>query len=92
LSCGEAAESIKQELCGRRSASESALRDRLVRAKAEGDLAKDADPEQLARFVVTITQGMSVQAAGGASRADLLNVAEMALLALANPTTPAKSR
>jgi hypothetical protein len=30
---------------------------------------------------MTITQGMSVQAAGGASRRDLRKVAEMALLA-----------
>jgi hypothetical protein len=35
----------------------------------------------LARFVSTVTQGMSVQAAGGASRDDLLRVADMALKA-----------
>jgi hypothetical protein len=81
LSCGEAADSIKQELCRRRSASEQKLRQRFERAKAEGDLASDVDAGALARFVVTVTQGMSVQAAGGASRADLLMVADMALKA-----------
>jgi hypothetical protein len=81
LTCGEAAESIKQELCRRRSEAEQALRERLERAKAEGDIASDADPAQLARFVSTITQGMSVQAAGGASRDDLVRVADMALKA-----------
>lgn len=81
LSCGDAAESIKNELCGRRAAGEAALRQRFERAKTEGDLKSDADPEALARFVVTVQQGMSVQAAGGASRNDLMAVAEMALRA-----------
>lgn len=81
LTCGEASESIKQELNRRRSEGEQALRQRLERAKVEGDLAPDADPAALARFVSTIAQGMSVQAAGGASREDLLRVADMALKA-----------
>jgi AcrR family transcriptional regulator len=81
LTCGEAAQSIKDELCRRRSAGEQALRERFERAKGEGDLARDADAAALARFVMTVTQGMSVQAAGGASRHDLLLVAEMALKA-----------
>jgi AcrR family transcriptional regulator len=81
LTCGEASESIKQELNRRRSEGEEALRQRLERAKVEGDLAPDADPAALARYISTITQGMSVQAAGGASREDLLRVADMALKA-----------
>ena len=81
LSCGEAAKSIKSELCRRRAAGECALRERFERAKAEGDLAVDADTAALARFIVTVTQGMSVQVAGGASREDLLMVADMALKA-----------
>lgn len=81
LSCGEAADSIKNELCSRRAAGEAALRERFERAKAEGDLKIDADPKALARFVVTVQQGMSVQAAGGASREDLTAVADMALRA-----------
>lgn len=81
LTCGEASESIKQELCRRRLQSELSLKDRMGRAKAEGDLAPDADPAQLARFIMTITQGMSVQAASGASRDDLFRVADMAMKA-----------
>lgn len=85
LACGDAAESIKNELCGRRAASEAALAARFARAKEDGDLCKDTDPAALARFVVTITQGMSVQAAGGASRADLMCVVDMALVAWPGP-------
>ena len=79
LSCGEAAESIRDDLCARRAAYEVSLRQRLERARAEGDLATDAACADLARLVMTIMQGMAVQAAGGASRDDLRRVAEMML-------------
>jgi AcrR family transcriptional regulator len=81
LTCSQAADTIKQELCRRRSKGEENLRRRFERAKAEGDLTPDADAGALARYVITVTQGMSVQAAGGASRADLLAVADMAMKA-----------
>mgnify|MGYP001135507339 CR=1 FL=1 len=48
---------------------------------AEGDLSAESDPRALARYVMTVQQGMSVQAAGGATREDLLAVADMALRA-----------
>ncbi len=78
---GEHAKCISDELCARRAANEKAVRDRLKRAKTEGDLPKDADPAALARYVATVTQGMAVQAAGGATRAELRRVAETALRA-----------
>lgn len=79
LSCGEASDVIKNELIARRCAGEAELRQRLERARSEGDLPADSDPAALARFVSTLLQGMSVQAAGGASRRELLDVAELAL-------------
>jgi len=79
LSCGEASQAIKDELIARRCAGEAELRQRLERARSEGDLPSDSDPAALARFVATLLQGMSVQAAGGASREELLAVAELAL-------------
>jgi hypothetical protein len=78
---GEHAKCISDELCARRAANEKTIRERLKRAKTEGDLPKDADPAALARFVATVTQGMAVQAAGGASRVELRRVAETALRA-----------
>ncbi|MFM9850716.1 MAG: TetR/AcrR family transcriptional regulator [Hyphomicrobiaceae bacterium] len=77
LSCGEAAQSIRDELCARRAAYEAALRQRFECAKSEGDLATDADCADLARLVMTVAQGMAVQAAGGATRQELRRVAEM---------------
>jgi AcrR family transcriptional regulator len=81
LSCGEAAESIRQELNSHRFASEAALRERLERAKSDKDLPATANPADLARYIATVLQGMAVQAAGGASRDDLHSVAELALRA-----------
>jgi AcrR family transcriptional regulator len=83
LVCGEAAESIRRELVSRRLASEAAVRQRFERARADGDLPADADPTDLARYVVTVMRGMAVQAAGGASREELRRVVDMALRAWA---------
>lgn len=79
LCCGDAAETIKQELTARRSKSEDDLRIRFTRAIAEGDLPGDADAGDLARYVSAILQGMAVQAAGGAPREQLRKLADMAM-------------
>lgn len=78
---GEHASCIRDMLNAKRADSELQLCERLERAQAEGDLPDDADPAALARYVATITQGMAVQAAGGASRQDLERVAELAMRA-----------
>jgi AcrR family transcriptional regulator len=79
LSCGDAAESIKQELMSRRAKGEQDLRQRFERAIAEGDLAQGYDAADLAAYVSAILQGMAVQAAGGTTREQLRKIAEMAL-------------
>lgn len=81
LVCGEGANRIRRELALRRSAGESALRRRFKRAVVEGDLPPESDPEDLARFVITVSQGMAVQAAGGATRKDLEGIARAAMRA-----------
>ena len=79
LACGNAP--ARKEVAARRVAAEVALRRRLRRAKREGDLPKNADPADLARYVLTVVRGMAVQSAGGASRAQLRRVAQIALRA-----------
>jgi AcrR family transcriptional regulator len=81
LVTGDTALSVRREVNLRRRAGEIALRQRLRRAKRERDLPPDSDPAVLARYLMTITNGMSVQAAGGASGKDLRKVAETALRA-----------
>jgi len=81
LAVGDAAESVRKDAAARRAASEAALRRRLQRAKREGDLSKNADPAELASYVMTVVRGMAVQSAGGASRDQLRRVAQIALRA-----------
>ena len=81
LACSDAAEPVRQELIRRRERGEAALRQRLRRAKTKGDLPVNSDPADLARFIMTVIHGMSVRAAGGASRAELHRIADTALLA-----------
>ena len=81
LSCSTAAEPVRQELSNRRLAAEGELRRRFERAAGEGDLPPGAVPADLARYIATVTQGMSVQATGGATREDLTKVVDLVLMA-----------
>jgi AcrR family transcriptional regulator len=81
LACAETADPVREELISRRAAAEAALRRRFKRAKSAGDLPPDADPGELARYLATVAQGMSVQAASGATRKDLLQIVRTALRA-----------
>src|SRR3954453_23923557 len=58
LACDDNSDCIRQELVSRRLQVKSALRSRLARAGADGDLRKETVPADLARYVMTILQGM----------------------------------
>ncbi len=79
LACGDTAGAIRKELALRREQGETAIYQRLKQAKSEGDLPPGSNPADLARYFATVIQGMAVQAAGGASRAELERVVQTAL-------------
>ena len=81
LACGDSAGSVQKETTARRAASEIALRRRFQRAKREGDLPGNANPGELAGYVMTVVRGLAVQSAGGASSYQLRRVAQIALRA-----------
>jgi len=81
LACGDEADCLRKEVAKQRGRLETALRDRFQRAIAEGDLPSKADPADLAKYVSTVSHGIAVQAAGGATRDELHRVAKMALRA-----------
>jgi AcrR family transcriptional regulator len=81
LSCSEAEDAIHRELTARRNEGELKLRERLKRAKKEGEMPPELDPADYARFIMTMLEGMSVRAAGGATRKELHKVADVALRA-----------
>jgi AcrR family transcriptional regulator len=79
LACGSAAEQAKQAMIEWRKHGEADIQRRLQQARKEGDLAKDVNPGDLARYVSTLLTGLGVQAANGATKADMTRVVEMAL-------------
>ncbi len=72
-----------------RNEGESRFAERFQRAIDEGDLPASENPRELAKYLATVTAGLAVQAAAGASRAELGPIAERALLAFPGATTPA---
>lgn len=82
IACGTGSESVPFELAARRAQNEDQLRDRFIRAKAEGDLISTADPAALARYVSAVAVGMGVMASSGADREALRQVASVAVQAI----------
>lgn len=79
MACGPAAQSIHQEVVERSQKGKQALIDRFEQAKAEGDLPAHVNAEGLARLLVAMLQGISVQANQDATREDLELLVETAL-------------
>lgn len=82
IACGTGSENVPFELAARRAENEDQLRERFVRAKAEGDLKDTADPAALARYVSAVSVGMGVMASSGADREALRQVASVAVQAV----------
>jgi hypothetical protein len=72
--CSPEGEPIREELVKRRIAGEKRLRHRLEKAQASGDLNARTDPAILAKTVITMAQGIAVQAAAGSTRKDLQKI------------------
>jgi AcrR family transcriptional regulator len=81
LACGEEGEPVRRELARLRQATVAALRERFERAVREGDLSGGTDCATLARYVATVLNGLAVQAASGATEAELRQVTAMAMRA-----------
>ncbi|MGY0574488.1 TetR/AcrR family transcriptional regulator [Bradyrhizobium sp. RDM12] len=82
IACGSGSENVPFELAARRAQNEDQLRDRFVRAKAEGDLKPTSDPAALARYVSAVSVGMGVMASSGSDREALRQVATVAVQAV----------
>jgi AcrR family transcriptional regulator len=83
IACGTGSANVPFELAARRAQNEDQLRDRFIRARAEGDLLPTSDPAALARYVSAVSVGMGVMASSGADREALRQVASVAVEAIA---------
>ena len=59
---------IRENMVSLRNRGIEQIQARLTRARAEGDLPATADPEALTLYIISMMNGMVVQAAGGRSR------------------------
>ena len=82
LACGSPAEPMKQAMIEWRKQGESDIQRRLQRARREGDLAKDVDPGDFARYISTVVTGLGIQSASGATRAEMTRLVDMVLRAM----------
>jgi len=79
LVSGKEADAVRREVNLRRQRGEAGLRTRLERAVSEGELPPDTDTAGLARYFVTVARGLGISALSGATRAELIGVAQIAL-------------
>jgi AcrR family transcriptional regulator len=79
LAAGDLGRPARDTLAFWRDEARSRLRDRFQRAVDEGDLPPETDIGLLARYLMTVSNGIAVQAAGGADHDELRQVADAAL-------------
>ena len=72
---------IREDMVSLRNRGIEQIQARLTRARAEGDLPATADPEALTLYIISMMNGMVVQAAGGRSREALNKAADLAMTA-----------
>jgi AcrR family transcriptional regulator len=81
VACSDMAQDIHQELVAKRKEAEHAVWKRLAAAREAGELPADIDPCAFAGYIAAVLEGMSVHAAGGASRDELHQIVDMTLRA-----------
>jgi AcrR family transcriptional regulator len=86
----DASDPLRVETRTRRAQLREAIRMRLERALAEGDLPADSKPTALAYYIVAVMRGMAVEAASGASGEDLHQIVDVAMDAW--PSSKARRR
>src|SRR3984893_945505 len=79
LAVGDEANPIKQWLIQTRRDGMSLARKRFEKARESGDLGADVDPVALTRYVAALIQGLGVQHASGATKAELTRIVDTAL-------------
>jgi hypothetical protein len=78
----------REDLKAHRRRNLKTIRQRLAEGAAAGEIPDEADVNALARFYLTVQEGMSIQARDGASRTDLLDVVTMAMAAWPSHESP----
>lgn len=81
LVTGQESSQIRDSMAAVRDGGTAQVQERLERARRDGDLPADADVEGLTLFLVSVMNGIAVQASGGRAREALHRVVDLALAA-----------
>lgn len=81
LHAGDTSPAVRSELARRRALTTKALADCFAKGIATGEVPAGADLHSIAAYLVTVQQGMSIQARDGATQAQLEDIARAALAA-----------
>ena len=73
---------IRARFCANSAALVAQLEARLVTARADGELGPHHDPRALARYLANTMNGLQLSARAGLDRAALLQIVDVALMAL----------
>jgi AcrR family transcriptional regulator len=79
LVAGEESAGIRDAMAAVRDGGTVQVQERLERARREGDLPEDTDVEGLTLYLVSVMNGIAVQASGGRKREALNRVVDLAL-------------
>jgi AcrR family transcriptional regulator len=79
LVCGMNGESVEQMMTELRKSIESLMKKRIQQAQREGQLGKEVDAADYARYIGVIMTGIGIQALNGVNGAELTRLADMAL-------------
>jgi AcrR family transcriptional regulator len=82
LSCGDDNDCARREVRNRRLKAQDRICERFERAQSDGDLPRNIDPGDLARYVAMLMHGLSVQASNGAKRDEMRRAVAFALKSL----------
>jgi AcrR family transcriptional regulator len=79
LASSDAAEPVRKAVRRFHATAEAAIRERFERAATERDVPRGVDPVSLARYLWAVHTGIAVQAAGGATAAQLGEIVEVVM-------------
>jgi hypothetical protein len=93
LACGTDPEIVTQVMDKWRRSNENRIKQRIQQAQREGELGRDVNAADYARYIATIMIGIGIQAVNGAGIAELTRTVDMALRFLSRSSfDPAGSR
>ncbi|HZC23535.1 MAG TPA: TetR/AcrR family transcriptional regulator [Candidatus Binatia bacterium] len=79
LACGSGSEGVIRAMIDWRRQGLKILEKRMRQAQKKGDLSRDVNAKDLARYISVVMNGLSVQAVNGATRTEMNRTVRMAL-------------